>query len=101
MEPKEAWKRLDERYVHRTLVAISNLTHFNLPAGLTHEKIEALVQGIRVANARLQAVTGEGEQFANCFIVGPLVEQIEQKVRTRGCHHQAKEEHSATVLKHG
>ena len=72
------------------LAAISNLTHFGLPAGLTHEKIEALVQGIRVANARLQAVTGESKLFANCFTVGLLVEKIEQKVRTRGCHHQAR-----------
>ena len=82
MEREEARKKLEERYGGRNftiIAAIRNLTRLEIPAGLTHEKVEVLVQSIRVAKARLRAVGGESELFADSTTVSTLVEKVEQE----------------------
>ena len=79
-DPKESWKKLDERHGNRKLriiAAMSDLTQLELPAGLANKRIKALVQGVRLAKARLRPV-------------GRLVEKLKQESRTRWCHYQAK-----------
>ena len=93
MESEEAWEKLDDRYGDRKvaiIVAITDLTNLELPAGLAHEKIEAIVQGVRVAKVRLRAVAGDAELFADWFPVGSLVKKLKQEIRTRWRHHRAK-----------
>ena len=50
------------------------LTSLKLPQGPPHNKVEALVQGIRHARTCLRAVNAENDLFTSFFTVGSLVD---------------------------
>ena len=87
----------------RVIIAvISDLMHLELPVGLAHKKLKALIQGVRLAMARLSAVAGEVDLFGNCFTVSMLVEKLKQQFCKVGAiiKQSNQMEHIMTVLKH-
>ena len=59
-----------------------------LPQGPPHNKVEALVQGIRHARTCLRAVNAENDLFTSFFTVGTLVDKLAEAMQSRWFYYQ-------------
>ena len=85
-EPKEAWRRLDERYGNKDLAMLSTmyrLISLELPQGPVHDKMQTLASELRVAKSSLIAVGAEGKLYASCLTIGMLINKLDNSTRTR------------------
>ena len=70
------------------IAAMREVMQMMIPQWQAYDKVEALVQGVRLVKTLLKAVAGEGELLAGCFMIGMLVEKLDHVRKTRWCHYQ-------------
>ena len=70
------------------IAAMREVMQMMIPQWQAYDKVEALVQSVRLAKTLLKAVAAEGELFAGCFMIGMLVEKLDHVTQTRWCHYQ-------------
>ena len=66
------------------------LISMKLLQGPSHDKVQALVSGVRTARTCLKAVGSEKVLFSGCFNIELLVDKLAKSTQSRWFYYQAK-----------
>ena len=86
VEPKEAWKRLSDRYGDKTLAILTarhRLVGHQVSKGPPHEQFESLSQALQSAKTSLDAVGAKHTLFQDVALIGTLLSKVPPSYQER------------------